>query len=311
MPSSFVPLPWAVIPPSHLFGISRNQAEPARMKNFQNSRHIREGISNLTHTRGGMRRNDVGMEILYILLDMQFGGVLNYVRTHSRANRDVPTAFERQSEDSDDIWLAFQLNSFNIEIDSGVKRNSPLAKFSTIGLSAHASSKFMTLTLSLTLIYDPNPNPNPCEILDVEILDACADSPIVENFASGEFRATPAAIEMHSRCITYSLHRHSRARPLCAYFHTFSMLRTRLLVFEFHAFQTSVIRLVDRLTWFYRFGITLQINLSPKVCDLSVMFWINIYKLGLKKYPLKSRNFGNLVCLYLGYHGNYTRFICF
>ena len=52
----------------------------------------------------------------------------------------------------------------------------------------------MTLTLSLTLIYDPNPNPNPipCEILDVEILDACADSPIVENFASGEFRATPA-----------------------------------------------------------------------------------------------------------------------
>ena len=37
--------------------------------------------------------------------------------------------------------------------------------------------------------------------------------------------------------LTYSLHRHSRARPLCAYFHTFSMLRTRLLVFEFHAFS--------------------------------------------------------------------------
>ena len=71
---------------------------------------------------------------------------------------------------------------------TGVKRNSPLAKFSTIGLSAHASSKFMTLTLSLTLIYDPNPNPNP---IPCEILDACADSQIVENFASGEFRATP------------------------------------------------------------------------------------------------------------------------
>ena len=71
----------------------------------------------------------------------------------------------------------------------GVKRNSPLAKFTTIGLSAHASSKFMTLTL---INYpNPNPNPIPCEILDVEILDACADSPIVENFASGEFRATP------------------------------------------------------------------------------------------------------------------------
>ena len=44
-------------------------------------------------------------------------------------------------------------------------------------------------------IYDPNPNPNtnpiPCEILDVEILDACADSPIVINFASHKFRATP------------------------------------------------------------------------------------------------------------------------
>ena len=53
------------------------------------------------------------------------------------------------------------------------------------------SAKFMTLTLSLTLIYDPNPNPIPCEILDVEIPDACADSPIVIHFASGEFRATP------------------------------------------------------------------------------------------------------------------------
>ena len=63
-----------------------------------------------------------------------------------------------------------------------------VAKFMT-------SAKFMTLTLSLTLIYDPNPNPNPipCEILDVEILDACADSPIVVNFASGEFRTTPGA----------------------------------------------------------------------------------------------------------------------
>ena len=45
----------------------------------------------------------------------------------------------------------------------------------------------MTLTLTLTLTL-------PCEILDVEILDACADSPIVINFASGEFRATPGWI---------------------------------------------------------------------------------------------------------------------
>ena len=66
-----------------------------------------------------MSRNDVGMEIIYIFLDMRFGGVLNYVRTHSRANRVVPTAFERQSKDSDGIRIAFQWNSFNIEIDSG------------------------------------------------------------------------------------------------------------------------------------------------------------------------------------------------
>ena len=42
----FTPTSILLIPPSHLFRISRNQAEPAGMKNFQNSRHIREGISN-------------------------------------------------------------------------------------------------------------------------------------------------------------------------------------------------------------------------------------------------------------------------
>ena len=62
----------------------------------------------------------------------------------------------------------------------------------------------MTLTLSLTLIYDPNPNPIPCEILDVEILDACADSPIVDNFASGEFRATPAFSQTSAPCEGYT-----------------------------------------------------------------------------------------------------------
>ena len=101
-----------VIPPSHIFGISRNQAEPAGMNNFQNSRHIREGISNPSHTmRGGMSRNDVGMDILYIFLDMRFGGVLNYVRTHSRANRDVPTAFKPHSSDNREIPTTFELHS--------------------------------------------------------------------------------------------------------------------------------------------------------------------------------------------------------
>ena len=111
---------------SHLFGISSNQAELARMKNFQNSHHIRERILNPSHTTGGMSRNDVGMVFFIILFpDMRFGAVLNYIRTHSRANRDVPIAFERQSKDSDGIRITFQLiNSFTIEIDSGRNRDA-------------------------------------------------------------------------------------------------------------------------------------------------------------------------------------------
>ena len=81
-----------------------------------------------SHTRGGMSRNDGGMEIIYIFLDMRFGGVPNYVRTHSEGQSGrsdwIRAAFERQSKDSDDIWLAFQLNSCNIEIDSGSNRNA-------------------------------------------------------------------------------------------------------------------------------------------------------------------------------------------
>ena len=36
---------------------------------------------------------------------------------------------------------------------------------------------------------------------------------------------------------TYSLHRHSRARPFCCAFDTFSPLRTLLLFFQYHAFS--------------------------------------------------------------------------
>ena len=46
---------------------------------------------------------------------MQSGGVLNYIRTHLRANRDVPTAFKLhlswQSKDSDGIQSAFEAHS--------------------------------------------------------------------------------------------------------------------------------------------------------------------------------------------------------
>ena len=51
----------------------------------------------------------------------------------------------------------------------------------------------MTLTLSLTLIYDPNPNLNPNPLsLAKYLTHAQIAQTIVENFASGEFRATPA-----------------------------------------------------------------------------------------------------------------------
>ena len=92
----------SLIPPSHLFRISKNQAEPAGMKNFQNLRHIREGISNPVTG---------GMEIIYIFLDMQFGGILNYVRTHSRANRDVQAEFEPHSSGNRKIPTTFELHS--------------------------------------------------------------------------------------------------------------------------------------------------------------------------------------------------------
>ena len=64
-----------------------------------------------SHTRGGMRWNDGGMEIIDIFLDMQFGGVLNYVRTHSRANRDVLTEFEPHSSGNQKILTTFELHS--------------------------------------------------------------------------------------------------------------------------------------------------------------------------------------------------------
>ena len=84
---------YSLILPSYLLGISRNQAEPAGMKNFQNSRHIwGRRISNPCHTRGGMSRNDAGMGIRYIFLD-------NYAIP--RCSELRPDSFEGQSGRSD------------------------------------------------------------------------------------------------------------------------------------------------------------------------------------------------------------------
>ena len=113
----------ASIIPRHIYsesaGIKQNQPEWRIFKicaTFGREFQTRHSGSfrlqcDYSHTRGGMSRNDVGMEIIYIFLDMLFGGVLNYVRTHSRANRPVPTAFEPHSSGNRKIPTAFELHS--------------------------------------------------------------------------------------------------------------------------------------------------------------------------------------------------------
>ena len=91
----------SLIPPSNCLnhqsaGIKQNQPDhDEEILNF--APHSGGNFKTYSHTRVGMSRNEVGMDIIYIFLDMQFGGVLNYVRTHSRSNRDVPTGFEPRS----------------------------------------------------------------------------------------------------------------------------------------------------------------------------------------------------------------------
>ena len=110
--------------PSHLFRISRNQAEPAGMKNFQNLRHIREGISNPVTLEAEWRRNG---NYLYIpRYAIRRCSELRADSFEGQSGRSdwIRAAFERQSKDSDDILIAFQLNSCNIEIDSRSNRNA-------------------------------------------------------------------------------------------------------------------------------------------------------------------------------------------
>ena len=63
----------------------------------------------------------------------------------------------------------------------------------------YAVAKFMTSAkfMTLTLIYDPNPNPNP---IPCEILDACADSPIVINFAQHRRLAIACCLPRRWQC---------------------------------------------------------------------------------------------------------------
>ena len=50
---------------------------------------------------------------------MRFSGVLNYVRTHLRAKLEVPTAFERQSKESDGMQIAFEVHYGSFKVHSG------------------------------------------------------------------------------------------------------------------------------------------------------------------------------------------------
>ena len=109
----------------------RNQQESSRTsRNEEFSKFAPHSGGNFkpSHTRGGMSRNDGGMEILYNIprYAIRRCSELRPDSFEGQSGRSdcIRAAFERQSKDSDDIWIAFQLNSFNIEIDSGSNRNA-------------------------------------------------------------------------------------------------------------------------------------------------------------------------------------------
>ena len=136
-------------------------------------------------------------------------------RTHSA----VPRVSSRPEHQPDASWQFRETRIFTLKTDQA-RSGAPHFKLKTAQASSFRRPRSFTLDRELVPdpgvkrnlcrceIYDPNPIPNPnlwpynpnhnpnpnpipCEILDVEILDACADSPIVINFASEEFRATP------------------------------------------------------------------------------------------------------------------------
>ena len=111
-----------LIPPVTLI---RNQQESSRTS--RNEEFYSGGNFKPSHTRGGMSRNDGGMEILYYIPRCAI----------RRCSELRPDSFEGQSGRSDWIraayssgnrnistTIAFQLNYFNIEIDSGSNRNA-------------------------------------------------------------------------------------------------------------------------------------------------------------------------------------------
>ena len=104
-------------------GIKQNQPE---WRIFQNSRHIREGIANpvtLEAEWAGMTANGNSLYSYRYAIRGVFWITSGLIRGPIGTFRLNSSRIERQSKDSDDIWIAFQLNSFNIEIDSGSNRD--------------------------------------------------------------------------------------------------------------------------------------------------------------------------------------------
>ena len=113
--------------------ISNQQESSRTSRNEEFSKFAPHSGGNFkpSHNRGGMSRNDdtCGMEIIYIFLYRYAIRRCSELRPDSFEGQSgrsdwIRAAFERQSKDSDDIWIAFQLNSCNIEIDSGSNRNA-------------------------------------------------------------------------------------------------------------------------------------------------------------------------------------------
>ena len=98
-----------IIPLSHLFGISRNQAEPAGMKNFIRATFGRE-FQPLVTLEAEWRW--IGNSLYIPGYTIQRCSELrpDSFEGHSGRSDCIRAAFERQSKDSDGIQIAFQLN---------------------------------------------------------------------------------------------------------------------------------------------------------------------------------------------------------
>ena len=96
------------------------------MKNVQNSRHIRQGISNPVTLEAEWAGMTAEWKFFIPRYAIRRCSELRPDSFEGQSGRCdwIRAAFERQSKYSDDIWIAFQLNSGNIEIDSGSNRNA-------------------------------------------------------------------------------------------------------------------------------------------------------------------------------------------